>query len=1103
MRGIPLRHGEDDVTDRALTAPDPPTIPAMLAQHASTLAVAAAAAGLAACWFTGSPLGLLAPVAAAFLLVPARTAHLLAAFVLAFVVALLAAVALAASPQWPVFLGLATLIGAIVAAAGAARTHPADTSPVSSLIHPDDRPAAEQAAARAFWSGIPQVVSCRQRQPDGGWRLAELRAEPGYRVGVEVDPHVHAPDEPWTTTDDLGETAEAIRAARVIEQLHGAAFAFDAAGRFTYATPIAQTSIAMTLEDLNRPLGGGAFMDGGDLGWKLGVHPDDYEEAAAHLRQCLRTGEPFNHEYRVLRATGDYVWHRFAIRPSRREDGRITGWYGIGFDIDVYRKTEAALRDREHTLSQLVDLVPSHLWRLTPDGEPVFYNRRMVDFLGFDVAGTDRPGMTRLEALVAAAVHPEDAAGLTDALKRSLFTGEGFAMRYRLRRADGAWRWMSSRAAPLRDEDGRILQWYGLCHDVDDQMHAEEALRHSERRLQQMIDTVPALIWCMTPEGTPSYLNQRLTDFLGVTLEELTAPDAMRTLADTHPDDRGAVEAALVRALETGIPFAMTYRQRRADGAWRWTEGRAEPLRDEAGAVIQWYGVCVDIDDLVRAKEGLQRRERQLQQLIEALPVHIVSWTPAGEITYVSRRYLERTGLSDPSFEDFARATLELLHPEDAERVRVGAAQARQSGSAFAMRYRRRLPDGTFRWMDGRFEPQRDRNGTITEWFGLSVDIDDEVRVQDELRERERFLWQLVETLPAMIDCAAPNGEPVYRSRQLREFLGYDLEDLDGTGPSRLAATLDLGVHPDDLVGVKERYARSLATGAPYARRHRLRRFDGEYRWVETRAAPMRDAEGAIVQWNVICLDIDGEVRAQEALRLAQDNLARAAQAASLAELSASIAHEVNQPLAAIVANSNACHRWLSAEPPNIERAKLTAERIVRDANSAADVVSRIRALFRQAPQAHAPAALDAVIREARDLTAEAAARARVRVEVEVDGSLPPIPLDRVQIQQVLVNLIRNGLEAMEAAEDRVLRIRVRRADDAIRTEVSDTGPGLAFPDRVFQPFFTTKAQGMGMGLAICRSIVEAHGGRLWAEGNAPQGATFVFTLPIEAKAEA
>ncbi|MGO4840237.1 PAS domain-containing protein, partial [Rhizobiaceae sp. 2RAB30] len=161
-----------------------------------------------------------------------------------------------------------------------------------------------------------------------------------------------------------------------------------------------------------------------------------------------------------------------------------------------------------------------------------------------------------------------------------------------------------------------------------------------------------------------------------------------------------------------------------------------------------------------------------------------------------------------------------------------------------------------------------------------------------------------------------PDGEPIYRSQQLRAFLGYQLEQLDGTGKSRLTGTLDAGVHPDDVSGVKTQYARCLATGEPYARRHRLRRFDGEYRWVETRAAPMRNSNGEIIQWNVFCLDIDGEVRAQEALRLAQDRLSRASQAASLAELSASIAHEVNQPLAAVVANSHACHRWLSAAPP-------------------------------------------------------------------------------------------------------------------------------------------------------------------------------------------
>lgn len=716
--------------------------------------------------------------------------------------------------------------------------------PPLSIIHPHDRQAAEQAMARAFWHGIPQIMSYRRRQPDGSYRWAEFRAEPGYTVGIDVDPMVSVPHERWTTSESLGETGEAVQAAKSVERLFGAAFAFDAFGTFTYATPIAQTSIALTLDDLNEPLSKEGFIDGGDLGWKRSVHPDDYEGAAAALRHSLRTGEHFHYEYRVLRATGQWVWHRFAVRPTHDIQGRITGWYGVGIDIDVYKKIEAALRERERELSQLVNMVPSHLWRLAPNGEPIFFNRRMVDFIGLDVKDMDKPGMSRLDVLVGS-VHPDDAVEFRESLDRSILTGESFALRYRLRRADGAYHWMSSRAEPMRDAEGRIVQWYGMCHDIDDQVHAEEALRESERTLRQ-----------------------------------------------------------------------------------------------------------------------------------------------------------------------------------------------------------------------------------------------------------------LVETLPAMIDCAAPNGEPIYRSQQLREFLGYNLEDLDEAGDSRLAGTLEAGVHADDLAGVKERYAHSLSTGQPYTRKHRLRRFDGEYRWVETRAAAMRNAEGAIVQWNVICLDIEDQVRAQEELRQAQERLARASQAASLSELSASIAHEVNQPLAAVVANSHATQRWLAAEPPNIERAQKTVERITRDANAAADVVSRIRALFKQSMETRRSTPLGSIIAGVRELMAEEAARWRVRVDIDIDDDVPSVALDPVQIQQVLFNLVRNGVEAMETVtHDRVLTMRVHQAGDMVQTEISDCGPGIAFPEKVFEPFYTTKEHGMGMGLAICRSIVESHGGRLWAQKNEPQGATFIFTLPIEVKA--
>jgi signal transduction histidine kinase len=259
----------------------------------------------------------------------------------------------------------------------------------------------------------------------------------------------------------------------------------------------------------------------------------------------------------------------------------------------------------------------------------------------------------------------------------------------------------------------------------------------------------------------------------------------------------------------------------------------------------------------------------------------------------------------------------------------------------------------------------------------------------------------------------------------------------------------------------------------------------------------MRSEAGEIVQWNVICLDIDGEVRAQENLRMAQDSLARASQAASLAELSASIAHEVNQPLAAVMNYSNACQRWMTMDPPNIERAKKAVDRIIHSANSAADVVSRIRALFKQDRNTRDCTSLDEIVFEMRDLVSFEAARRGIRIELDLEIGLVLKPFDRVQIQQVVMNLVRNAMDAMASLSTRkTVTVKVYRTVDEVRVSVIDRGRGVQFPAKIFEPFFTTKDQGMGMGLSISRSIVEAHGGQLWAERNEPQGAIFIFSLP-------
>jgi len=884
----------------------------------------------------------------------------------------------------------------------------------------------------------------------------------------------------------------------IVESMPGHGWSSDREGKYIYVSPSTLKYVGQPVEALDRIEGTDEF------GWRQVVHPDDYDRVVESWLHSLRSGEPYANEHRIRRHDGTYRWFRNAGMPSRDRTGRITGWYGTTIDIHDQKTAELALRESRRQLQQMIDAVPALIFSTSPEGAPTYVNERFSDVTGANLADiTAANGSPSLSV-----VHPDDRGAAIEAFKQSLATGSPYRMQYRQIRRGGAYRWTETHAEPLRDENGQILQWYGVCVDIDDLVRAQEALRERERYLQLMVDTIPAFIWCLTPEGAPSYFNKRVIDHIGLSVAELTTPQGRLDLSSIHVDDRLAVHQALERSLATGQPFIEKYRQRRGKtGGHRWTDGRAEALRDADGKIVQWYGVYSDIHDEVMAQESLRERERELSHLVNMVPSYLWRLTPEGEPNFYNKRLVDFFGVATanadkPGLSRLAAIIDTAVHPDDAEGVSAALRHSFSTGEPFSRKYRLRRSDGVYRWVEGRAEPLRDEEGRIVQWYGLAHDIDDHVRADEALRESERTLRQLVETLPAMIDCAAPDGEPIYRSRQLREYLGYSLEDLDKNSGSRLIGTLEAGVHPDDLEGVKASYAFALSTGEPYARKHRLRRFDGAYRWVETRAASMRSGDGAIVQWNVICLDIEDQVRAQEELRQAQERLARASQEASLAELSASIAHEVNQPLAAVVANSHACQRWLNSEPPNLDRAQITVERIIRDANSAADVVSRIRALFRQSVELRSVTTIAKVIAEARELMTEDALRRRVQIDVDVERNLPPVAFDRVQIQQVIINLMRNGIDAMDAiAGHKTLGIKTHRIGDSIHIEISDCGQGVEFPDKIFEPFFTTKEHGMGMGLAICRSIVESHGGRLWVENNEPRGARFIFTLPIELRA--
>jgi len=310
-------------------------------------------------------------------------------------------------------------------------------------------------------------------------------------------------------------------------------------------------------------------------------------------------------------------------------------------------------------------------------------------------------------------------------------------------------------------------------------------------------------------------------------------------------------------------------------------------------------------------------------------------------------------------------------------------------------------------------------------------------------------------------------------------------------------------VHPDDRANYLKKWSSCLSTGVPWEMIYRLHRATGEYRWFQIRVEPLLASDGRITHWYAASIDINDSKEIEETLRNTRRRLSRAMHTATVAELSASIAHEINQPLASIAANAYACATLLSSDVRDHEAARLTAERIVRDSNAAAEVVERIRALFQHGRPAMALADINDIVIEVLRLIADEIRESGASIDTDLGSGLPGIVADRVQIQQTVINLIRNALEAMETTVERprLLKISTRRVEAALSVEVRDTGCGITDPTAIFDPFFTTKESGTGMGLAISRSIIEGHGGRLSARPNSDWGTTFSFTLPLRATA--
>lgn len=616
--------------------------------------------------------------------------------------------------------------------------------------------------------------------------------------------------------------------------------------------------------------------------------------------------------------------------------------------------------------------------------------------------------------------------------------------------------------------------------------HEEDAVRERESRV--IVDTIPGLVAILTAAGEVDVVNHELVEYCG---QPLDAMKQWGTNGTVHPDDLPRIVPVFVQAIAAADPYDFEARIRRFDGVYRWCLVRGLPFRDTSGRVLRWYVVLTDIEERKRGEDALAASEHQFRLLVETIPALVWRGTPEGDLDYLNGRAVKYLGHTEESLA--GGRWLELVHPDHRDATVQRWLDAVASGAPYEDVYQLRRADGQYRWIQSVGEPLRDAEGRIVHWYGVVIDIEDRKRAEVELRQAYNSFadaQRLSKTGSFITDLVGDDHNWSDESYRIFEF-----EPGSKVSVQRVRDV----IHPDDLPPFESMIARAM-TGENVTFAFRILTGGGGVKHVRGAAHVVERVAGRPLFVGAL-QDVTESKIAEEALNDARSELAHVSRVTTMSALTASIAHEVNQPLAGIITNAGTCLRMLDADPANLDGARETARRTIRDANRAADVVARLRALFSKRDFTLEPLDLNEATREVIALSSSDLQRNRVLLQSEFASDLPTIRGDRIQLQQVILNLLRNASDAMVEVHDRPRQVLVKTEPedrDRVRLIVRDAGVGLT-PQTLpylFDAFYTTKSGGMGIGLFVSRSIIERHQGRLWAELNDGPGTTFGFSIP-------
>ena len=947
----------------------------------------------------------------------------------------------------------------------------------TSLIHPEDVTPFVQKMQDSFAGGKPFQETSRVRRADGVYRWMLHQKVPVFDEAgnilkwngssTDIDDQKRAEERLVKSTQELERNqfylAEAQRLGHIGNWVFNPATGFEYWSRELFRIH--------GLDPAKGPPNSEEYL--------ALIHPGDRGFMASLIERMQSDDDAFDVIKRILRVNGEIRYVRCV--GSSISDHGVSKRIGVGIDVTEREVLTQELMRREAYLAEAQRIGHIGSWVFDPRGAFEYWSHELFRIYGLDPV-KDPPALDDYLALV----HPLDREFMAELIQRMLAEGLGCDVTKRIVRPSGEMRHIRCIGTPVL-ENGTLKRIVGNAIDVTEHELLAQELRRREAYLgeAQTLSCTGSFGWRpVTGEIVWSNETYRIFEY-----DPATKATLDMIMERVHPRDRQLVLEIVDRASTTGGAIDNTYRLLFSDGRIKHVRVLARPLEIDSDG-LEFAGAVIDITEAKRAEETLRKSERELRTLIEIMPAYVGTSLPDGTVDFLSQSWLNYSGQTKEEVMGWGWAGT--IHPDDVDQVLDNWRAGLISGEPVEQELRCRRADGVYHWFLNRSLPLRDDEGKIIKWYGILFDINALKETEHALQMREHELVGIIETIPSMLWSTSPTGETTHLSQRALEYCGAPLNELVNRGWERF-------IHPDDREETAKAFNRAISSGESYRAIHRLRRVDGEYRWHHAMGEPLRDPHGKIIQWYGLTIDIDERKRAEDHLRDTRIKLAKASRLATIAELSGSIAHELNQPLMSILANAQAAKRWLNAAPPNMTEVNSSIERIIRDARAADETMQHIRALFKQESFDKKDVNIPDIIREVVRFVQEDPKKREVPIECRFEEPLPTVSIDRIQIQQVFINLILNAIEALEGSQVPPLVILRADASDSrtMLIQVIDNGPGVDDPERIFDSFVTTKDKGMGIGLAVSRTIVEAHRGRLWAENNETGGAVFNVALPL------